>query len=167
MIRSFWLRNRHPYIFLRHHKISKDPLKMDMNTLYSTEPFFFQQRRDTTDSKLWVNRINLGLIYYFKYFFFFQKVYQCTKGSDANLRKHLASSLHQVPNILYTSQMSDDPKLQSYHLNENVFYMQLLSTVYYVMVFRSVFSVDLVWANFCKQLYQVMLARTEQQFDKR
>ena len=60
-----------------------------------------------------MNRINLGLIYYFKYFFFFQKVYQCTKGSDANLRKHLASSLHQVPNILYTSQMSDDPKLQA------------------------------------------------------
>ncbi|CAF3265381.1 unnamed protein product [Rotaria sp. Silwood2] len=38
-------------------------------------------------------------------------VYQCHKKSDANLRKHLASSLHQISNVLYASQMNDDSNI--------------------------------------------------------
>jgi hypothetical protein len=51
-------------------------------------------------------------VYSFKYLLFFQQVYQCHKKSDANLRKHLASSFHQVPNVLYASQMNDDSNVQ-------------------------------------------------------
>ncbi|CAF3741681.1 unnamed protein product [Rotaria sp. Silwood1] len=40
------------------------------------------------------------------------KVYQCSKNSDANLRKHLASSVHQVPNVLYASQTNDGSNVQ-------------------------------------------------------
>ncbi|CAF2941686.1 unnamed protein product [Rotaria sp. Silwood2] len=38
------------------------------------------------------------------------KNYQASKFSDTNLRKHLSSS-HKVPNVLFKSQINDNPKL--------------------------------------------------------
>ncbi|CAF3083953.1 unnamed protein product, partial [Rotaria sp. Silwood2] len=35
-------------------------------------------------------------------------IYQCDKRSDSNLCKHLGSSTHQIPNMLYASQLNKD-----------------------------------------------------------
>ncbi|CAF4052930.1 unnamed protein product, partial [Rotaria magnacalcarata] len=38
------------------------------------------------------------------------KVYKATKLSDSNLRKHLSSSCHKIPNVLFKSQIYDNSK---------------------------------------------------------
>ena len=42
----------------------------------------------------------------------FEQVYKSDKRSDANLRKHLASSSHQIRHVLFASQLNHDSKVE-------------------------------------------------------